>query len=267
MALLKDPNPLPPGFPDDVTGWHVKPQAARGQASRTTRVHRPRSHIPNPDQVAAFGCAQLQSTRYWQGRISKWWKAHTWPGGYALFNALAAANPITNYWGKLKTVNGHQWFTRYQQLSLRPDWVAVHCPETNPQWWTAPPPFTPHDFPAYPLASYPGDPPIVISGVYGVSPDQIIMPFVNTGNPQYTSLIVLYSPLAHGPNARVHPAHYFLEAEGIDPTLVPGGHFQPATTHITPPAHPGQISWLTWCWFDNTSWMPGPFHATNFTWT
>jgi len=73
-------------------------------------------HKRNVPPVWAYRTAAL--ARKFQAIIQGWWRDGLDPGGHAWWAALAAANPITNYAGKLVTLNGQMWFGWYQANAL-----------------------------------------------------------------------------------------------------------------------------------------------------
>jgi hypothetical protein len=81
--------------------------------AKTPGTHKGRKNIP---PLWAYRTAAL--SRQFQAIIMGWWRDGLEPNGPAWWEALAAANPVTNYRGQTVTLTGQQWFCWYQANAL-----------------------------------------------------------------------------------------------------------------------------------------------------
>lgn len=266
MALLKNFAPPAPGLWKPPQGWTLTKQAQRPRMSHKPPRHSPRHLIPNPTQLYYFGGELATYNHEFMAMAAKWWKDQSWPGGYALFNAYAAANPVRNYWGKMKTLNGHQWFTWYQRAMLTAQFGPLPGQDVPPVYMIRPAYDQQYPFPDYPRAPYPGDPDIELQLCLGLCPSTLKATFDFNVTDFYGVIQLWAGHAATGYAPMIEACHVMVAAW----TVQPGQHgtyeldvdLKPFLT----PFWPGQHGRFLWRFVDMVNQMPGDMDSLNIVW-
>ena len=82
-----------------------------------TRKHSPRGGTPPAPQQYRWHDWLVKLRRHFLKEMAEHWKAGTIPHDQAWWEALAAANPITNYKGTSAIVSGKEWFLWYETMA------------------------------------------------------------------------------------------------------------------------------------------------------
>jgi len=216
MALILSTGPLTP--PKAPSGLVLTSNGA-GVLIRSHRRHKPRTGKYHPlGQSPIAYLPTVECARYAQRLIGEWWKAEAWPGGYTLFNNLAAAHAVKTYRGPTRILNGHQFFTWYQTKALQAFGFLPANMAPPFTWGNGPDREGTTPFPCYP--SLPWTPPTGFSfnEVDPVSPWLILVSCNYAANSPNQIATAALNPKAR-PGISRAPAHFAAFAESHYQTL------------------------------------------------
>jgi hypothetical protein len=203
-AHVIDPSKLPPVI---ARAWYPTTR----QQMPLLKIKRPpgpvRRTTTDPAVIAIWGQKYVCLMRgYWK-MIGQWWKQGKEHGGPDFWNYLASIYPLVDYFGRLVTVPGCDWFSWYQKKSLSCEgWLgAMFNPQ--PQYFVTDSPGQLCDYPDYPRQIPLALPPAPSWDFVSAGPNLISVMLHWPGWPRQVEVTAQYSITPPGLLATVDPRH------------------------------------------------------------